>query len=161
MIQIFSDKYFRSLVTIRDVKLEKNEKNTWIVKVWIAKEFFYYAHPCILPGLSDLKPTKDELEVYFHCIQIFSSTDLEKKFLIREFLDSYPAVLSYQRKTKIKKLFLQFVASLEKYDLIESNYQIISDASLKDVIELTLSNISEGFILSEKLSFNSYFIFKT
>ena len=61
--------------------------NAWIIKVWIAEELFYYAYPFMLPNFSEQKLTKDGLEVYFKSIQVFSSVDTEKKFLIQEFFD--------------------------------------------------------------------------
>jgi hypothetical protein len=105
LIQSFTDSEYRSLLTIPEVKFEKSKQNSWIVKVWMAEELFYYAHPFLLPSFSKQRITKDQFEV----IQVFSSRNLEKKFFIKEFLDSYSAVLSNQRITKIKKLFLQFV----------------------------------------------------
>jgi hypothetical protein len=87
------------------------------------------------------KLTKDEFEVQFKVIQVFSSVNLEKKFFIKEFLDSYSAVLSNQQRTKIKKLLLQFVDLLKEHDLIESNLKIISDGFFVDRDELTVSNI--------------------
>jgi hypothetical protein len=44
------------------------------------------------------------------------------------------------------------VQELKNNDLIESEYKIISDGSFISVNELTISNISQGFVLYEKLS---------
>jgi hypothetical protein len=41
---------------------------------------------------------------------------------------------------------------LKEYDLIESNYKIISNGSFLDTNELNISNISEGFVIYEKIS---------
>ena len=41
---------------------------------------------------------------------------------------------------------------LEEHDLIESNYKIISGGRLYQTEELNTNNISEGFVLYEKLS---------
>jgi hypothetical protein len=148
LIQSFTDSEYRSLVTIPEVKFKKSKQNSWITKVWIAEELFYYAYPFSLPCFSKQRITKDQFKV----IQVFSSITFEKKFFIKEFLDSYSAVLSNQRITKIKKLFLQFVAFLKEHDLIESNYKIIYDGYYHCVQELNIHNISQGFILYEKLS---------
>ena len=51
----------------------------------------------------------------------------KKEFFVKEFLDSYSSILSNQRRTKIKKLFIQLVGVLKEHDLIESNYKIISN----------------------------------
>lgn len=80
-----------------------------------------------LPDFFQQKLTKDEFEVQFKFTQVFSSINIVKEFFIQEFLDSYPSVLSNQRRTKIKKLFIQSVKLFQQYDLIEPDYKIISD----------------------------------
>jgi hypothetical protein len=136
LIQSFTDSEYRGLVTIPEVKFEKSKQNSWIVKVWIAEELFYYDHPFLLPIFSKQRITKDQFEV----IQVFSSINLQKIIFTREFLDSYSAVLSNQRTTKIKKLFLQFGGFLKEHDLIESNYKIISDEYYYPVQKLNIHN---------------------
>lgn len=41
---------------------------------------------------------------------------------------------------------------IQESDLIEANYKIISNGILFDTNKLTIKNISEGFVLYEKLS---------
>ena len=77
---------------------------------------------------------------------------MEKEFLIEEFLTNYPIAISNQRKTNIKKYFLELVRELKDSNLIESNYKIILQGSTIPVDELTPQNISEGFIIYEKLN---------
>ena len=78
LIKFFSDTQYRSLVTIPEVKLEKEKQNTWIANVWIAEELFYYAHPFLLPDLLKPKLTKHQFKVQFKVIQVFSSDKNEK-----------------------------------------------------------------------------------
>jgi hypothetical protein len=52
----------------------------------------------------------------------------------------------------MKRAFIQLVKLFEEHSLIESNYKIISDGKVYQTDQLTSSNISEGFILYEKLS---------
>jgi hypothetical protein len=40
---------------------------------------------------------------------------------------------------------------LREYDLIESNYKIIFNESFLDTNELNIFNISEGFVIYEKV----------
>jgi len=46
---------------------------------------------------------------------------------------------------------IELVQLLQEYDLIESNYKIISNGSFLDTNELNISNISEGFVIYEKI----------
>jgi hypothetical protein len=41
---------------------------------------------------------------------------------------------------------------LQKYDLIENNYKYISQGNMYKIPKLDVKNISEGFILYEKLN---------
>lgn len=83
---------------------------------------------------------------------IGGSVNIEKVFFIQEFLSSYPSVISNQRITNMKRTFIQWVKLFEEHSLIESNYKIISDGKVYQTDQLTSSNISEGFIVHEKLS---------
>ena len=144
LIKFFSDIPYRSLVTIPEVKLEKEKQNTWIANVWIAEELFYYAHPFLFPDLLKRKLTKHQFEVQFKVIQVFSSVDIEKHFSIEKFFHHYPSVLSNQDKNKMKEYFIQ---SFQEYELIESTYKIVSTKTLYQINKLTSQNISKGFIV--------------
>jgi hypothetical protein len=122
-----------------------------IARVWIAEELFYYKYPFLLPDFFKTKLTKDQFEVRVEVIKVFHSVDITKTFLIQQFLDSYSTV-SNQRINKIKKNFIELVQILQEYDLIQSNYKIISNGLFVDIDELTTTNIEEGFIIYEKLS---------
>ena len=52
----------------------------------------------------------------------------------------------------MKRTFIQLVKLFEEHSLIESNYTIISDGKVYHTDQLTSNNISEGFIVYEKLS---------
>lgn len=139
LLTSFSDKYFQSLVAIPLVRFDKIQK-FWVGRVWIAEELFYYKYPFLLPNFFKTKLTKDQLEVRVEVIKVFHSVDITKTFLIQQFLHSYSTV-SNQRINDIKRNFIELVQILQEYDLIESNYKIISNGSFLDTDELTISNI--------------------
>ena len=114
LVTSFTDSQFRSLVTIPEVRVSKSKKqnNSLIARVWIAEELFYYNYPFILPDFFRNKNTKDEFQVQFEILKVFSSVSIQKEVFVQEFLDSYPSVLSNQRRTKIKKLFIQLLVTL-------------------------------------------------
>ena len=149
----FDDTHFQSLVAIPQVKLEKSSKHKyWIGRVWLVDELFYYNYPFSLPNIFQTKLTKDQLEVRFKFIQVFSSANIEKVFFIQEFLSSYSSVISNQRKNNIKKYFIQLVHLFKEHDLIEDNYKIISNGHYYFTKEFNTHDISEGFVIYEKLS---------
>jgi len=122
----------------------------WVGRVWLAEELFYSKYPFLLPDFFKTKLTKDQFEVRVEVRKVFHSVEITKTFLIQQFLDSYSTV-SNQRINKIKKNLIELVQLLQEYDLIESNYKIISNGSFLDTNELNISNISEGFVIYEKI----------
>jgi hypothetical protein len=123
-ITSFSRYEFQRLVLVPKVKIIKSKKlKSWIARVWLVEELFYYRYPFLLLDFFKQKITKDQFEV----IKVFSSVDIEKEFFIKKFLDSYPSVISNQRIANIKRYFIELVKVLQEYDLIESNYKIMSD----------------------------------
>ena len=104
-----------------------------------------------MPNLFQTKLTKDELEVRVKFIQVFSSVNIEKVFFIEKFLNSYSSI-SNQRKTNIKKYFIQLVHLFKEHDLIEDSYKILSNGHYYFTKEFNTHDISEGFVIYEKLS---------
>jgi hypothetical protein len=45
------------------------------------------------------------------------------------------------------------VEIIQEFDLIEANYKVFSDKNCYSTNKLTLKNISEGFLIYEKLNF--------
>lgn len=131
--------------------MKSKQQKCWIGKVLLVEELFYYQYPFLLPDFFKQKNTKDNFEVRFEVIKVFSSLELEKEFLIQEFFKHYNGIISSQRITKMKKNFIQLVKVLEEHDLIESDYKIISDGNYYSTDKLNLDNVSEGFVVYEKL----------
>ncbi len=104
----------------------------------------------ILPDLFRRKISKDEFDVTFEVLKNYGSVPIEKKFFINEFLAFYD--ISNPRITNMKRTFIQLVKLFEEHHLIELNYKIISDGYHHSVEELNINNISESFVLYEKLS---------
>ena len=52
----------------------------------------------------------------------------------------------------MKTYFVELVKVLQDHNLIEDNYKIIWNGSFYDTKELNTKNISEGFIIYERIS---------
>ena len=115
------------------------------------KNYFIITIPFFYLIFFHTKLTKDQFEVRVEVMKVFHSVDITKTFLIQQFLDSYSTV-SNQRIYNIKKNFIKWVQILQEHDLIEPNYRIISNGSFLDTDQLTISNISERFLIDEKIS---------
>ena len=151
MIQYFSKSYYRSLVTIPDVKISVGKQNRWMAEVWVAEKLFDYAYPFLFPDVFQQKLSKHEFEVVFYMTQIFACEDLEKVFCIKDYFKNYPSKLSYSDKSKIKNFFIEMIEKLKKEDLIENSYRIMKEGFTFKTKKLTSKNINEGFIICEKL----------
>ena len=147
----FSSTQFQRLVAIPKVKIIKSKKlKCWMGNIWLVEDLFHYKYPFLFPDLFRRKISKDEFDVAFEVMKTYSSVSIQKKFFIKEFLASYR--ISNQRITNMKRTFIQLVKLFEEHSLIQSNYTIISDGKVYHTDQLTSSNISEGFIVYEKLS---------
>ena len=79
--------------------------------------------------------------------------EMVERFLVRNSLNSYPAIISNKWRTYIKNLFIQFIDILKQRNLIESYFKVLVDQSFESVDQLDNSNINEGFIIYEKVHF--------
>jgi hypothetical protein len=151
LIKYFSDTKFQSLAIVPKVELSK-EKKSWVAKVWLVEELFYYDYPFLFPDFfqGNRKLTKDEFLVRVQFIKVFSCVQFEKKFFVRQFLETYQ--VSNQRKTRMKRIFIQLVHLLQEHNLIEDQYKVILNGQMVPTRNFTTESISEGFVLYEKLS---------
>jgi len=149
VIDSFQSDSFRTLIAIPRIEYEICPKQKYLIaNVWMVNELFYYSYPFYFPNFFNTKLTKDQFEIRFKFIQVFSSINIEKVFWVQEFISSK---VSNQRKATIKKYFIEVIQLLQKYDLIENNYKYISQGNMYKTPKLDVKNISEGFILYEKL----------
>lgn len=106
-------------MTIPEVNLYNSKKDKyWIAEVWLAEEIFFYKYPFLLPDSFRQKMRKDEFEVRFEVLRVFTSVELEKVFRIDKFIQTYPVTLSNQQITKMKRLFIELIKGLKEQNLI-------------------------------------------
>jgi hypothetical protein len=148
----FLNTYFQSLILVPQLKLLKcRRQKTVLAEIFLVEELFGYRYPVSLPRFSPQKLSQEELEVQGKFVQVFSSLTIEKEFLIKEFLDSYSSTLSNQEIATLKQFFLQLVEMSQEYNLIENKFKILSNNSWIETDKLTTFNISEGFMIYEKI----------
>ena len=94
VIESFSDKNYRMLVTVPEVSVHKSEQNILMVEIWIAEDLFDYLHPFLFSDVFQQKLTKHQFQVLFEIIKTYSSIHLRKEFNITQFLNNYQSVLS-------------------------------------------------------------------
>jgi hypothetical protein len=128
LIKFFSDTQYRSLVTIPEVKLDKGKQNSWIAKVWIAEELYFYKFPFSFPDSFLSYQTDHQLQVKLQIIQAISTHSLEKKFCGNHFLSQFN--VSKQKQAYIKKLIVQEFNYLQEESFIKNQFQLITKSGI-------------------------------
>lgn len=134
VIESFSDKHYRMLVTIPEVLVYKSEQNILMVEIWIAEELFHYLHPFLFSDVFRQKLTNQQFQVLFEIIKTYSSIHLRKEFNITQFLDNYPSVLSNQHKRQIKEHFIQYLKLFHQEGKLQDK---VLDLSSNKVLPIT------------------------
>ena len=156
VIESFSDTHYRMLVTIPDVSVSKSEQNIWNVEIWIAEDLFDYLHPFLFQDFFSKKLTKDQFQVLFELIKVYSSSDIRKEFHIQNFLDNYPSILSSQRKKKIKEYFIHYIQVLNQQQKLQDKFIDLDSSSNKilDIYDLNISHLNIAVFESIDIKFN-------
>ena len=81
VIESFSDKHYRMLVTVPEVSVYKSEQNILMVEIWLAEELFDYLHPFLFSDIFQQKLNKYQFQVLFKIIKTYSSINLRKNKL--------------------------------------------------------------------------------
>lgn len=138
ILESFTNSHYRMLITIPELNVYKEK--SWKVDIWIADELFHYLHPFLFYGIFDKKLNTYQLQVLAEIIKIHSSPDLRKEFYIQEFIDHYPASLSYQQKNKIRKYFIHYLQLFEQQGKIQNKVLNLSSNQIFDIQELNYSH---------------------
>ena len=66
--------------------------------------------------------------------------------------NDFSVQIDHDQLSDLKDPFIELVKVLQDHNLIEDNYKIIWNGSFCDTKELNTKNISEGFIIYERIS---------
>ena len=153
VIESFSDTHYRMLVTIPDVYVSKSEQNIWNVEIWIAEELFDYLHPFLLTNIFQTKLTRDQFQVLFEVIQVYSSTDIRKEFHFSTFLDNYPSVINGKRKKKMKEYFIHYLQLLNQQHKLRDKVIDLSSNKSFNIHDLNTSHLNIAVFESIDIKF--------
>ena len=99
-------------------------------------------HPFLFQDFFSTKLTKDQFQVLFEVIKVYSSTHTRKEFHISTFLDNYPSVLSSQRKKKMKEYFIHYLQLLNQQYKLHDKVLDLSSNHMIDIHDLNTSHLS-------------------
>lgn len=153
-VSCFTDQYFKSFVTIPKLELYKCKKSkSWVTRILLLEELFDYQYPFKYPDLFETennKLTKDQYLVRFEFIRVFNIKSATKHFYLREFFQQHP--VSNKRIHDIKQIFIELIREFYQIELINSKVKLMLHNNYLDIQNLTTFNISDGFVLYEKIS---------
>jgi len=153
VIESFSDTHYRMLVTIPEVYVSKSEQNIWNVEIWIAEELFDYLHPFLLTNIFQTKLTRDQFQVLFEVIQVYSSNDIRKEFHFSTFLDNYPSVINGKRKKEMKEYFIHYLQLLNQQHKLRDKVIDLSSNKSFNIHDLNTSHLNIAVFESIDIKF--------
>ena len=153
VIESFSDKHYRMLVTVPEVSVYKSEQNILMVEIWLAEELFDYLHPFLFSDVFQQKLNKHQFQVLFEIIKTYSSIHLRKEFNIAQFLDNYPSVLSNQHKRQIQKYFTHYLKILQQEGKLQDKVLDLSSNKVLQIIDLNSSHSQIAVFENIKVKF--------
>ena len=149
LIQKFSNNEFRRSVMFPYLKLTKQNKR-WTIIIAIGEEFYFYQYPFFFPNSFLIYKNKYDLEIKLQLIESFSQVELEKKLLVKEFLNQF--CVPNKDLTRIKKQLIDSVSRLKDSGLIENEFSLtFKNGSLNETKKI--EDLSPG-LLSKSESFS-------
>ena len=119
----------------------------WAIKNYLIIDTYFYTPD--LFETENIKFNKDPYLVRFEFIRVFHIKSANKYFYLREFFQQHPVSNKPIRDTK--QIFIELIRQLYQIRLINSKVKLMSHNNYIDIEELTNFNISDGFILYEKI----------
>ena len=153
VIESFSDKNYRMLVTVPEVSVHKSEQNILMVEIWIAEDLFDYLHPFLFSDVFQQKLTKHQFQVLFEIIKTYSSIHLRKEFNITQFLNNYQSVLSNQHKRQIQEYFIHYLKILHREGKLQDKVLDLSSNKVFQITDLNSSHSQIAVFESIKVQF--------
>ena len=96
-----------------------------------------------------IKFNKDQYLVRFEFIRVFSIKSANKHFYLREFFQQHK--VSNQRIRNMKQIFIELIQEFYQFGLIQPKVKLMSHNYYLDIQDLNTFNISDGFVLYEKI----------
>jgi hypothetical protein len=136
------------------LKLKKQNRK-WTVTLAVVEEFYFYQYPFLFPNSFLICNNKYDLEIKLQLIESFSTVELEKKLLVKRFLNQFS--VPNKDLAKIKKQLIDSFFILKDFQLIENKFSLISkNGSSNKLRHRTekIESLSPGMLFkSESLSF--------
>ena len=153
LVECFTDDYFKSLVTVPKLEVYKCKKSKcWVTRILLLERLFDYQYSFRYPdvfGTESIKFNRDQCLVRFEFIRLFSSKSAIKHFYLRNFFQQHS--VSNKRVCGVERIFIELTREFYRFGLPQPRVKLMSHGNYIDIGDLTTFNISDGFILYEKI----------
>lgn len=146
------EKKFKSKSMLVDVEFTKIRRGPFTGEIIIAEEVYRYRYPYYLPESLLFLPTYNDyhrnymVKIKLLFIESYSSSAVEKRMPIKVFLSQFHR--SNQKMATIKKDILIIFKDLQKKDLIDSRFKLISATGEEDKLtKLSTSSFTKYDII--------------
>jgi hypothetical protein len=153
LIQKFSNEEFRRSVMFPYLKLKKQNRK-WTITLAVGEEFYFHRYPFLFPNSFLICKNKYDLEIKLQLIESFSTVELEKKLLVKRFLNQFS--VPNKDLTKIKKQLIDSFFILKDSQLIENKFSLVSkNSSSNEVNHRTgkIESLSPGMLSKSEFLF--------
>ena len=130
------EKKFQSKSMLVNVEFNQIRRGRFTGEIIVAEEIYQYRYPYYLPESILLLPTYNDyyrnstVKIKLLFIESYSSSAIEKRMHIKAFLSQFRR--SNQKIAKIKKEILSIFNDLQKQDLIDSRFKLVSNTGKED-----------------------------
>lgn len=130
------EKKFQSKSMLVNVEFTKIRRGPFTGEIVIAEEIYQYRYRYYLPESILFLPTYNDyyrnsmVKIKLLFIESYSSSAVEKRMQIKAFLNQFRR--SNQKIAKIKKEILSIFNDLQKKDLIDSRFKLVSETGKED-----------------------------
>ena len=125
-----------------------------LVRIVMVNDLFHYIYPFKLPDFFQVDDSNQKLSKYQYLvraevIKTYSCRSTEKIFNLREFFNTHR--VSNKTIKEMKTDLIKIVQMLHQFNLIQLTVKLMPNESERNVSKLTTKNISNGFIIYEKI----------
>ena len=143
IVKEFSDGAFRSYVVFPYADATNPSGRSWVVKIYVAQELFYFNYPFQFTKSFIASKSKNDLYLKVKLIQTLAVKQTQKIFDLEEFL--FRVSLPNPYIIQLKKTIIQLLNELVDNQLIENNLEIITKKGTNrhiSIKDLTFYNLN-------------------
>ena len=124
IVNVFSDRAFRSYVCFPYVKCNNPSGKSWVVEVLVAEELFSFPYPFQLPKSFLISNHKHDLRLKVRLMKSLAVSEREKRLDLEEFFNKVSISIPNNHLIQIKKNIIKLLNKLVGNNIIQNKIEI-------------------------------------